>query len=172
MKTQAANEGGDALQGRRPSGLFLLAAAVALLLLGVLGLDRARAAHTQALRAMPGASAELQETRGRQQLAQRNRALLEVSASVQQHAQRSFILPSYWSERQINMRQQSLTREQFNSVLLSTARSSNQLLKLEEFDVAVTHPDEGLFDLVGGARLPVLVSLRGSLKFRIADRPL
>ncbi|WP_114972733.1 hypothetical protein [Rhodoferax ferrireducens] len=172
MNTETSGQDVGASRPGRSTGLMLLGGAVAVLLLGVLGFDQARAARAQAQRAMADVNAMLADARSHEELAKRNRALLTVSGTVQQRAEASLVLPRYWSERQISLRQQSLPREQFNAVLVSTARNSNQLLKLEEFDVAVTHPDEGLFDALAGARYPVMVSLRGSLNFRISDRPL
>ena len=172
MNPQApAREAGASRTGRSV-GLMLLGGAVVVLLLGVLGFDRARDARAQAQRTVINADAMLSEARSHEQLAQRNRALLEVSSTVQQRAQASQVLPRFWSERRIDLRQQSLAREQLNTVLVSTARNSNQLLKLEEFDVAVTHPDDGLFTALTDARHPVTMSLRGALNFRITDKPL
>lgn len=172
MNPQAPGHDAGAGRADHSAGLMLLAGAVAVLVLGVLGFDQAREARVQAQRAMAGVEVMLVEARSREQLAQRNRALLEVSGKVQQRAQASLVLPRYWSERKIDLRQQSLQRDQLNSVLVSTARNSNQLLKLEEFDLAVTHSEEGLFGSVAPTRNPVMVSLRGTLNFRISDRAL
>ena len=172
MNTMAPGLVAKTSRAGRSQGLMLLGGAVALLLLGVLAFDRARVARVQAQRAVVNVELMVAEARGREQLAQRNRALLAAANTAQQRAQASGVLPAYWSERQISLRQQTLPRDQLNAVLLTTARTSNQLLKLEEFDLAVTQPDEGLFDLMGGARRPVMVSLRGALNFRITDRPL
>ncbi len=171
MKSKQANIDA-ASPARRPAGLLLLGGAVALLLVGVLGFDRARAARIQGERALAGASAALAEARGQKQLAQRNRVLLDAANGLQQHAQLASVLPSYWSERQINLRQQNLARDQINVLLSSTARNSAQLLKPEEFDLSVTHPDEGLFEVAAGSRQPVMLSLRGTLYFRISERKL
>lgn len=172
MNAQAPTPDARESRGGRSVGLMLLAGAVVVLLLGVAGFDRARDARAQAQRAIVSAEGLLAEARSREQLAQRNRALLKVSGKVQQRAQALQVLPRYWSERKIDLRQQSLQRDQLNAVLVSTARNSNQLLKLEEFDVAVTHPDDGLFMPLANARSPVMVSLRGALNFRIIDKPL
>ena len=172
MNVQAPVPDAGASRAGRSVGLMLLAGAVAVLLIGVVGFDLARDARARAQRTVVNADGLLAEARSREQLAQRNRALLEVSGKVQQRAQASLVLPRYWSERKIDLRQQSLQRDQLNSVLVSTARNSNQLLKLEEFDVAVTHPDEGLFGSGAVTRNPVMVSLRGTLNFRISDRAL
>lgn len=169
MKTEAPDESAASLTGR--AGL-LLGAAVVLLLLGVLGFDRARASRMQAERAMVVIDVALAEARGHEQLAKRNRVLLEAAKTVQKHADDSSVLPRYWSERQVNLRQQNLLRDQLNPLLLSTVRNSAQLFRPEEFDLSVTHPDEGLFEAVAGSRQPMLLSLRGSYYFRISERPL
>lgn len=171
MKSATPDHARTQLTGRF-GGLLLLGGAVTLLLLGVLGFDRARVARIQAERAFAGAEVALAEARGREQLAQRNRVLLDAANAVQQHAEHSAILPRHWGERQINLRQQNVQRDQLNSLLLSTARNSMQLLKADDFDLAVTHPEEGLFDVMAGSRQPVLLSLRGSLYFRVSERSL
>ena len=172
MNAKAPAQDAGASRTGRSVGLMLLGGAVVVLLLGVFAFDRARDVRAKSQRAMVSAQTMLAEARSHEQLAQRNRTLLEVSSTVQQRAQAARVLPRDWSERQISLRQQSLAREQLNSVLVSTARNSNQLLKLEEFDVAVTHPDDGLFTVLADARHPVMVSLRGALNFRITDKPL
>lgn len=170
MKTVTPGSAGASHAGRF-AGL-LLGGAVALLLLGVFGLDRARAARIQAEHAVVKINGALAEAHGREQLAQQNRKLLAAANTVQQHAQLSSVLPLYWSERQFNLRQQSLPRDQLNPLLLSISRNNLQFFKPEDFDLSVTHPDEGLFDIAAGSRQPVLLSLRGPLYFRISERPL
>lgn len=156
---------------RRPAGL-ILGAAVAVLLLGVLLFDRAHTTYRHAERAIDGAELALTQARSQEQEAQHNRILLETANSTVEHARRSTVLPSYWGERQINLRQQNMPRDQINSLLQSTARNGMQLLKSDDFELSVTQPDEGLFDVVEGSRQPVLLTLRGSIYFRISERPL
>jgi hypothetical protein len=172
MNTAATDSVGRATFKGQSSGLWLLGGAVVLLVLGVIGFDRARIGRLAAERDLAGMASALNEAHGREQLAQRNSVLLAEANTVQQRAQTALVLPGYWSERQINMRQQSLPREQMNAILQSTARSRNQLFNLESMDLAVTHPDEGLFDPLTGTRYPLMVSLKGALRFRISDRPL
>ena len=172
MKAKAPAADAGASGSSHSIGLMLLGGAVVVLLLGVLAFDRARDARSRAERAVINANALLSEARSHEQLAQRNRALLVVASTMQQRAQSSQVMPRFWSERRIDLRQQSLARDQLNTLLVSTARNSNQLLMLEEFDAAVTHPDDDLFTSLPDVRHPVMVSLRGALNFRIIDKPL
>jgi hypothetical protein len=159
-----------ASSAKKTASVTLLGGAVVLLLLGVAGFDQARKTRSLAQRDAAEAVALQVQAHRREQLAQRNSSLLDVVAQVEKHAQASRVLPQHWNERRIDLRQQNLTREQVNTVLLSTARTGNQLLKLDEFDLAVTHPDDGLFGTSAAVRYPVMVSLRGTLNFRISDQ--
>ncbi len=161
----------DSTRSGRFGGLLLLAAAVVLLLAGVVWFDKARLAHMTAASELAAAEAALAEVQGRERLVQQNRILLEAVNSLQQRAQVSGIMPRFWGARQINLRQQNLTRDQGNELLLTTARSAGQLLKPEEFEVSVTQPDEGLFDMPSGAR-PIMLTLSGTVHFRISEKPL
>ena len=160
------------LSPAQPLAGLMLGAAVALLLLGVFAFDRANRIHVQAGRALDGAKVALIDAHARAQVAQHNRLLLAAATTLSQHAQRSSVMPRYWGERQINLRQQNMPRDQINSLLQSTARNNMQLLTPEDFELSVTQADEGLFDVAPGSRQPVLLTLRGSIYFRISERPL
>ncbi len=108
----------------------------------------------------------------RQQLAQRNRSLLSKVQGLREQASETSYLSSHWGERQINLKQQNLGRAQVNPLLLSSAKTKDQLLKLDEFDLSVTHADEGLFDVIANSRQPLLLTFRGSLYFRLSGRSL
>jgi hypothetical protein len=172
MNAEATDAVGSSAPRGQSSGLLMLGGAVVLLLVGVVGFDWSRTARSVAQRELSGATASLDVAHRGAQQAQRNHVLLEEAKTVEQRARGALVLPGYWSERQINMRQQSLPREQMNAILQSTSRTKDQLFNLESLDVAVTHPDEGLFDALTGTRYPVMVSLKGALRFRISDRPL
>ncbi|MBI3712760.1 MAG: hypothetical protein HY253_07335 [Burkholderiales bacterium] len=158
--------------GPLPFRLVMLGGAVILLLLGVFFFNRARIAHVQAEMQFSEANHLLVAANDRQQLAQRNRALLSEVQQLQKQASEKSYLASQWGERQINLKQQNLARAQVNPLLLASAKTKDQLLKLEEFDLSVTHADEGLFDVIINSRQPLLLSFRGSLYFRLAERSL
>jgi hypothetical protein len=153
-------------------GLLLLGGAVVLPLAGVLVFDRARHALPRAESNLARAESALSEAHKREQLAQRNRVLLAAANDLQQHAQNLGVLPQGWGERQINLRQQHLMREEINRLLAPTARGNGQLLQAEEFELSVTKSDESLFEVPEISGQPVLMSLRGTTHFRISGKPL
>ncbi|MBZ0105727.1 MAG: hypothetical protein K8H84_08865 [Sulfuricella denitrificans] len=121
---------------------------------------------------MAQAEADLNDARIRENLAQKNRILLISANELQARAQGLGVLPQNWGERQINLRQQHLKREEINQLLITTARGKGQLLQAEEFELSVTKSDEGLFQAPETPAYPVLLSLRGTVYFRISERPL
>jgi hypothetical protein len=170
MNTASAANGATDVRPGVPAALLMLGAAVLLLLVGVVGFDRAIAANTAAQRELVRSEAALTEARASERRAQQNRNLLAAVQALEQHAQATAILPRTWGKRQINLVQQRLSREQINDLLMTTGRSGAQLPKPDEFEVAVTQPGEGLFDAESATRQPVALSLRGVVNFRIADR--
>jgi hypothetical protein len=158
--------------GQLPVRLVMLGGAVILLLVGVFAFERARAANLRAERALDNVETQLAQAKDRQQLAQRNRVLLNSAQQLQKETLVTKYDPDHWAERQINLKQQNLSRDQVNPLLLSSARSKDQLLDLQEFDLSVTHADDGLFDLRQGSRQPLLLTFRGSLYFKLSERPL
>jgi len=158
------------IQPRRYAAVVMLGAAVLLLVVGVFGFDRAMASNASAERNLRRAGAALADSRVAERRAQQNRDLLAAVIALEQHAQATAIVPRAWGRRQVNLVQQRLSREQANDLLLTTARTGAQLPKPEEFEVSVTQTDEGLFDEGTPARQPLMVSLRGAVNFRIADR--
>ncbi|MBR7800849.1 hypothetical protein [Undibacterium fentianense] len=169
MSTGALEKG--ASQGI-PVKLVMLGGAVLILLAGVFAFDRSRAAQRTADSRVAEAEVSLAQAKDRQQLAQRNRALIEGAQKLQKLADETAYLPGGWGERQINMRQTNLLRSQVNPLLMSSARNKDQLLKLEEFDLAVTHSQEGLFEVLPDSRQPLMLTFRGSLYFRLSERSL
>jgi hypothetical protein len=157
---------------KRTGGLLLLAGAVALLFAGVFGFERARHALPEAKSNLVRAEAALNDAHMREQLAVRNRALLSAANDLQTRAQNLGIVPQSWGERQINMRQQHLAREDINQLLMTTVRGKGQILQPEEFELSVTSSDEGLFDAPGATPQTVQLTLRGAVHFRISERAL
>ena len=157
---------------RRFSGILLLGAAVILLFAGVLMFDRAHDALPQAEQELALAEKTLSNAHISERLAQRNQVLLKNANAMQMRAQSVEVLPQTWGERQINLRQQNLMREDINQLLTTTARGKGQLFKLEEFELSVTKSDEGLFEKPETPNQPVLVTLRGIVHFRISERSL
>lgn len=156
----------------RFGGLLLLGGAVVLLFAGAFEFDRARSTLPRAENDLARAETALNEAKIRESLAQRNRILLSTANALQQRAQSLNVLPQSWAERQISLRQQHLMREDINQLLMTTVRGRGQLLQPEEFELSVTKSDEGLFDRPGTPAHPVLLTLRGTVYFRISERSL
>ena len=82
------------------------------------------------------------------------------------------LVPGAWGERLINLRQSQMHREEALPLLATVQRSPDHLFGAESFEIAVTHPDEGLFDPPGSVDrrpAPLSLTLRGSLLFQTAD---
>lgn len=87
--------------------------------------------------------------------------------------------PAGWGERLISVKQGQLSREETATLLASASRTHDRLFGAEAFDLAVTRPEEGLFDVpetgAGHAAAPLAVNMKGTLLFRTgladADAP-
>ncbi len=151
------------------AGNALLIIAVCVLAAGAVAFAYARSAHDGAQLAVLAADAEMAQTRLRQARADGNRALLTAAEKLQQQADAAGTSPQGWSERHVNVRQQNLQRSEVNQILAGTARHAGQVMKLEEFELSVTQPDEGLFEMPKTSRQPVLLTLRGMMYFRLGQ---
>jgi len=106
-----------------------------------------------------------QETRLRVEHANSARQLLGAA-----HA--NGLVPEAWGERLINLRQSQMSREEALPLLATVQRSPDHLFGAESFEIAVSHPDEGLFDPPGSLDrrpAPLSLTLRGSLLFQTAN---
>lgn len=112
--------------------------------------------HEQALRS---AQQRLQEARLRVQLADGARQLVA-------RASNGGYLAEGWGERLINLNQAPTSRSEGNALLDGIARDPARLFGAEAFEVSVTRPEEGLFDVPPPRSPPLLVTLRGPLLFR------
>jgi hypothetical protein len=157
---------------RRFGGILLLGISVGILVLGVFAFDRFRIARSNVEKTKANMERALIDAKGRERLVIQNRALVSAAKNVQKRAELTTNLPTSWGERQINLRQQTMSRDLINPLMLSLVRGDSQLFKLDEFELAVSHPEAGLFDLGVSTQVPLVVSLRGSIYFRIAERPL
>lgn len=149
--------------------MFLFGGAVVLLFAGVFVFDRAHSALPRSQQELGQAESDLSDAHILEHLVQQNKLLLDAADTLQQHAQVMHVLPQIWGERQINLRQQHLMREEINHLLMTTPRAKGQIFKPEEFDLSVTRPDEGLFEIPDASKQSVLITLRGTVHFAIAE---
>lgn len=154
-----------------PGGLLVLGAAAILLLAGLAGFEQTRRAIPQARADLARAESALAEARLRERLAQQNALLLKAATALQQRAQGMAVSSGFWSERRMNLHQQHLTREEINPLLTTMGRSRSQMLLPETFELSVTKADEGLFQAPDSLAQRMVFSLRGTVLFRISERP-
>jgi uncharacterized protein HemX len=154
---------------RQTTRLMMLGGAVLLLAVGAYSFNQTRISKQFAERNLLQQQSELNAAIDKQKLAERNAKLIQQVKALQTEAEKISALPQSWGERQINLKQQNLFRDQVNPLLLSSQRNANQILKLDEFELAVTSVQEGLFDQASTAKQPLMLSFRGSLYFRLAE---
>lgn len=90
----------------------------------------------------------------------------EKAQQLMQSAASRGLSPDYWAERRINLKQAQVSRNEANELLLSIERTSGRLFDVEEFDIAVTRDDEGLFNISNHPNTPLLLTVRGTTVFR------
>ena len=76
-----------------------------------------------------------------------------------------------WGERLVSMAQSQVSRADAAALLASISRNGDQVFGPQHFEVSVTHPQEGLFDVPSGTDrvpAPLMLSIRGSVLFRTA----
>lgn len=154
---------------RQTTRLFLLGGAVVLLAVGAYSFNQTRISKQLAERNLLQQQSEFNAAIDKQKLAERNAKLIQQVKQLQVEAGKISAVPQAWGERQINLKQQNLLRDQVNPLLMSSQRNANQLMKLDEFELAVTSVQEGLFDQASNTKQPVMLSFRGSLYFRLAE---
>jgi hypothetical protein len=108
----------------------------------------------------------LQEARLMEANALDRKRLDESARELLDGAARRGLLPENWAGRRINLRQANLPREEVNDLIFSIARTDSRFFNLEEFEVAVTRDEEGLFSLPVRANAPLSVTVQGTLIFQ------
>ena len=91
-----------------------------------------------------------------------------LTEMVSQLAQRAEVLGlgiNQWSERKINLQQQTVPRDAANDILVGTARGNGRMFVTEAFDLSVTRPDEDLFVAPVEVNQPLRMTLRGTALF-------
>lgn len=72
-----------------------------------------------------------------------------------------------WERRRFDLKQVSMSRQALNALLSELHRTPERLFITEFFDLAVKQKDEGLFTTPAETESGVVVSLRGTLMFRM-----
>jgi hypothetical protein len=139
--------------------LLLLLASALFFFLAQQRLKQSEAEALFAARAFQEARLAEADAQNRQRLDERARQLLDAAA-------RRDLVPENWAGRRINLRQTSLPREAVNELFFSIARTDRRFFHVEEFEVAVTRDEDGLFSLPTRANAPLSVTVQGTLIFQ------
>lgn len=135
--------------------VMVLASSVIVAQVGHSSLRAARLSEAQARAALQHAGESQAQAAARQ-------TLYRQQAAVVTHALDMGINPANWVEHRISLQQTNVPREKANQILLNTALRANQVFELQNFDISVLSPDEGLFDAPGVSTKGLLVHLEGT----------
>lgn len=100
-----------------------------------------------------------------QVVANKQRLLQEASKALAQRAETLGLGINQWSERKINLQQQTVPRDAANDILVGTGRGNGRLFLTESFDLSVTRPDENLFVAPTEVNQPLRLTLKGTALF-------
>jgi len=160
------------LRHSRRTSLLLFAATLASLVVAAVWFIKERSALADAYQRLGDRNQLLSETKVREQETRLRVEHANPARQLLASAQANGLVPGAWGERLINLRQSQMHREEALPLLATVQRSPDHLFGAESFEIAVTHPDEGLFDPPGSLDrrpAPLSLTLRGSLLFQTAD---
>ncbi|MBS7456791.1 hypothetical protein [Coralloluteibacterium stylophorae] len=157
-------------QSRR-TALLAFGIALAALVVAAGWFTSARAGLAQAYATAGNARQALAEARVREQEARLRVDYARSARALTAEAEALGLAPRAWGERLINVRQSQLMRADAADLLASIARTDARIFGAEAFELAVTKPEEGLFDppAADARPVPVHLTLRGTLLFRTQD---
>lgn len=160
------------LRNSRRVSLMLFAVTLGALVVAATWFVNARSALANAYQNLGSRNQVLSETRVREQEAKlrvdKATSARDLMAAAQQHG----LSPQFWGERLINLRQSQMTREEAQPLLDTVLRSNDRMFGADAFELSVTHPEEGLFDVpvtTDRKPAPVSLTLRGSLLFQTSN---
>jgi len=106
-----------------------------------------------------------------QRLADLNRqaAYARAVEALMQKARDAGYGPGQWGTRRIDIKQATMSRETFNTVLSQIARSPSQMFGADEFELSMKNASGSLFEMpfASGGDAPLSVTLSGTLYFRL-----
>jgi hypothetical protein len=132
----------------------------------------ARSALADAYGRLGNAKQALSEAQVREQEAQLKVEQARSASDLVLAATAANLQPSGWGERLISLQQAQLTRSDAATLLGALGRSNGRITGTEAFELSVTHPDEGLFDVpntLDRIPAPLSVTIRGSVMFRTSE---
>ncbi len=163
MKTQSLSK---QWQTRRKRRVLLAVIMLLLLLAATVFFAYARQMYRQSQMEAVISEQAYQEAVWREDEARDVALFNEKAQQMVQAAAAHGLSPDGWAERRINLKQAQISRGEANELLLTVARKDNRLFNVEEFDIAVTRDDEGLFNLSERSNTPLLITVRGTSVFR------
>jgi len=153
------------IRDQRRKALVLFSVALLLLIIAV-GLSAwAHNASNEARSELGQAQDTVATARLEQLKANKQRALQDASKQLAQRAETLGLGINQWSERKINLQQQTVPRDAANDILVGTARGNGRMFLTESFDLSVTRPDENLFVAPIEVNQPLRMTLRGTALF-------
>ncbi|KRG68674.1 hypothetical protein ABB27_07150 [Stenotrophomonas terrae] len=149
--------------------MILFAASLLALVVMAVWFLNARSALSQAYGLLGNAKQALSEAQVREQEAQLKVKQAQSAIDLLNAADQQGFQPADWGERLVNLRQVQMNREDTTALIGSVTRSNQRVFGAEAFELSVTHPDEGLFDVPSAVErvpAPLSLTLRGSALFR------
>lgn len=158
-------------QSRRLS-LIVFAISLLTLIVAAVWFISARSALADAYGRLGNARQLLSEAQVREQEAQLKVQHARSAVALLAQADAQGLQPGAWGERLLNLQQTQLSRQDAATVLEAMGRSGSRITGTQAFELSVTHPDEGLFDVpVQADRMPapLAVTVRANVMFRTSS---
>jgi hypothetical protein len=153
------------IRDQRRRALIVFTVALLLLILAVALSAWAHRRNNEAASDLGQAEGTVAAARLQQIVANKQRSLQEASRQLAQRAEVLGLGVNQWSERKINLQQQTVPRDAANDILVGTGRGNGRLFLTESFDLSVTRPDENLFVAPVEVNQPLRLTLRGTALF-------
>lgn len=157
------------VDARRHGWLLGFAASLLLLVAAAVYFTSSRDGLVGARADLAAASQALGDAQRQHEAASRQVGLAAEARALVADARAIGLAPSDWGERRIHIRQQRMLRESVDELLRSTERDADRLFGAEDFDLSVTHLDEGLFNTPPDDGHPLQLTLRGAQMFRTRE---
>ncbi len=153
------------IRDQRRKVLIMFTMALLLLIIAVAVSAWAHKRNDEARSDLDQAEGVVASARQQQEVANKQRLLQEASTKLAQRAESMGLGVNQWSERKINLQQQTVSRDVANDILVGTSRGNGRLFVTESFDLSVTRPDENLFVAPIEVNQPLRLTLRGTALF-------
>ena len=172
MSLSARMSGIARLWQSRKASLMLFAGTLGALLVAAIWFTSARSDLAQAYAKVGSKHQALAATQQRKQEARLRVQMATGAAELVRRAETGGYTEDGWGERLINISQSPLGRNDVNDLLDGVSRDQSRIFGADDFELSVTRIDEGLFDPPGPRSPPLMLTLRGTLLFRIRQAAL